>query len=207
MPGSACGVDLAVPGAGWPWRWPRVRSPTASTPRRSGTEKRERCSDLRRERGCPTPAYRTRRPPPQQVGCEVGGEPPHPARRVIAERGRLGQPDQWSEHDRLNEAVLERGRVSPPCARMSTAPGAIASNHTTSAGTGGDHPLAPQAGHPGDQDPPLPAAQHEPVEPRPDDRDQHDSNRPMIAGQLSSCSTRATRARHHRRRSPHRPRR
>jgi hypothetical protein len=42
-----------------------------------------------------------------------------------------------------------------------------------------------QAGDPRDEDPPLPAAQHEPVEPRPDDGDKHDRNPPMITGQLA----------------------
>src|SRR4051794_30535061 len=51
MPGAGAGVGRPALGAGWPWRWPRVRSPTASTPGRSGTERWERRRDLRRARG------------------------------------------------------------------------------------------------------------------------------------------------------------
>jgi hypothetical protein len=48
----------------------------------------------------------------------------------------------------------------------------------------GDHPPARQAGHPGGRDPPLPASQHQPEEPRSDDGNEHDRNDPMLAGQL-----------------------
>ena len=150
-------------------------------------EQRERRSDLRRDReGAQDLLAEFVGRRPQQVGREVGGEPPHPPCRVIAERGRLRQPDQRSEHDRLNEAVLERGVGVTALGQDVDGPGCDRQQpHDQRRHQGGDHPLAArQGGHPGDRDPPLPAAQHQPVEPRPDDRDQHDSNRPMIPGQV-----------------------
>jgi hypothetical protein len=161
MPGGRFGVGCAVPGRGRGGCLGRGH-PQHPHPVDQESEKRERCSDLRREGEHvqhPLAELVGRRC--QEVGREVGGEPPHPAPRLIAQRGRLGQPDQGPRTIARLKPFLNAARVS--C---------------------GDHPPARQAGHPGGRDPPLPASQHQPEEPRSDDGDEHDRNDPMLAGQL-----------------------
>ena len=152
------------------------------------SQKREGRSDLLRDgEGVQRPLAELVGRGSQEVGRQVGGEPPPPARRVIAECRRLGQPDQRSQHDGLNESVLERGEGVTALRQNVDGTGCDREQpHHQRRHERGDHPMAAlQAGDPRDQDPPLPAAQHEPVEPRPDDGDEHDRNPPMITGQLA----------------------